>query len=75
MQALAAYLNDLPIPDSLGGWFSLSLRDWLRLLPFGAVVGGLSYLSLKGLAAAPGVGPVLQVGGIVKKSVRQGTLR
>jgi hypothetical protein len=58
---LPRYLSDLPLPDSFGGWFSLGLTDWLRLVPFGAAVGGLSYLGLRGLAAAPGVGPVIQV--------------
>ena len=34
----------------------------MRLIPFGATVGGLSYLSLKGLANTPVVGPYIQVG-------------
>ncbi len=58
---LPNYLSNLPIPDSFGGWFSLGVSDWVRLIPFGAAVGGLSYLSLKGLTVAPGIGPVLQV--------------
>jgi hypothetical protein len=29
------------------GWFSLGLRDWFRLIPFGVAVGGLSYLSIQ----------------------------
>ena len=29
------------------GWFSLSVGDWARLIPFGVAVGGLSYLSLQ----------------------------
>ena len=29
------------------GWFSLSLGDWARLVPFGVAVGGLSYLSIQ----------------------------
>ena len=28
-------------------WFSLSLGDWARLVPFGVAVGGLSYLSVQ----------------------------
>ncbi len=59
---LPNYLSNLPIPETVGGWFSLRVGDWVRLIPFGAAVGGLSYLSLKGLAAAPGVGPAIQVG-------------
>ena len=44
---LPAYLHDLPIPDSLLGWFQLGFRDWLRLVPFGMTVGGLSYLTVQ----------------------------
>merc|ERR1712098_69958 len=39
---------------------TLSFGDWIRLVPFGAAVGGLSYLSLQGLANSPVVGPVLK---------------
>ena len=39
----------------------LSVGDWMRLIPFGVTVGGLSYLSLKGLANTPVVGPYIQV--------------
>ena len=37
------------------------MGDWARLLPFGVVVGGISFLSLKGLCATPTIGPILQV--------------
>jgi len=57
---LPAYLHDLPIPDSLLGWFQLGFRDWLRLVPFGMTVGGLSYLTVQGLANSPGIGPILK---------------
>merc|ERR1712073_100836 len=43
---------------SLAG--SHSQCDWARLLPFGVVVGGISFLSLKGLCATPTIGPILQ---------------
>ena len=46
-ESLPNYLHNLPIPDSFLGWFSLSISDWLKLVPFGAAVGGLSYLSLQ----------------------------
>lgn len=59
-ESLPNYLRDLPIPESVLGWFSLGIRDWLRLVPFGVAVGGLSYLSLQGLANAPVVGPVIR---------------
>ena len=39
----------------------LLVGDWMRLIPFGVTVGGLSYLSLKGLANTPVVGPYIQV--------------
>jgi len=58
--SLPNYLQELPIPDSILGWFHLGVGDWARILPFGVVVGGLSYLSLKGLCSTPGIGPVLQ---------------
>nr|CAD7204630.1 unnamed protein product [Timema douglasi] len=41
------YLSSLPIPDSIGGWFRLGFRDWLALVPFGAAVGGLGYMSYR----------------------------
>ena len=59
--SLPDYLAGLPLPDSVLGWFGLSVGDWARLLPFGVVVGGISYLSLKGLCATPTVGPLIQV--------------
>jgi len=58
---LPGYLSSLPVPKTLLGWFSLSLGDWVRLVPFGVAVGGLSYLSLHGLCQAPTIGPILQV--------------
>jgi hypothetical protein len=61
--SLPNYFTNLPVPNSIGGWFSLSVGDWAKLIPFGAAVGGLSYLSLKGLSNTPGIGPIIQVGG------------
>ena len=59
------YLQGLPIPKTLLGWFSLGVTDWMRILPFGiynlAAVGGLTYLTLHGLSNAPGIGPVVKV--------------
>ena len=46
-ESLPGYLKGLPIPNTVLGWFSLSVGDWARLIPFGAAVGGLSYLSLQ----------------------------
>ena len=46
-ESIPNYLHNLPIPDTILGWFSLSISDWARLVPFGVAVGGLSYLSLQ----------------------------
>ena len=46
-ESIPNYLHNLPIPDTILGWFSLSIGDWARLVPFGVAVGGLSYLSLQ----------------------------
>ena len=59
--SLPNYLQELPIPNSLSGWFYLGVGDWFRLVPFGAFMGGLSYLTLQGLIQAPVVGPILKV--------------
>eukprot|EP00088_Acartia_fossae_P012395 TRINITY_DN1638_c0_g1_i5.p1 TRINITY_DN1638_c0_g1~~TRINITY_DN1638_c0_g1_i5.p1 ORF type:complete len:167 (+),score=27.99 TRINITY_DN1638_c0_g1_i5:67-501(+) len=58
--SLPSYLANLPIPDTILGWFKLSVGEWARLLPFGIAVGGLSYLSLQGLANSPVIGPMIK---------------
>ncbi|KAH8346573.1 hypothetical protein KR084_005201 [Drosophila pseudotakahashii] len=40
---LPDYLSNLPIPSSFGGWFSLSFKDWLSLIPPTVVVAGIGY--------------------------------
>ncbi|XP_034116576.1 CDGSH iron-sulfur domain-containing protein 2 homolog [Drosophila sulfurigaster albostrigata] len=40
---LPNYLSNLPIPDTFGGWFKLSFKDWLALVPPTAVVAGIGY--------------------------------
>lgn len=42
---LPNYLSGLPIPDSFSGWFKLGVRDWVSLVPFGAAVAGITYMS------------------------------
>ncbi|KAL1492174.1 hypothetical protein ABEB36_012660 [Hypothenemus hampei] len=37
------YLANLPIPDTVGGWFKLGFRDWISLVPPTAVAAGLGY--------------------------------
>ena len=59
--SLPNYLRDLPIPTSVIGWFHLGVGDWARLIPFGTVAAGVTYLAVHGLANAPGVGPVIKV--------------
>ena len=65
--SLPNYLRDLPIPTSVFGWFQLGLGDWARLLPFGTVAAGVTYLAVSGLSNTPVVGPVIKV--IFKKRV------
>ncbi|ENN79983.1 CDGSH iron-sulfur domain-containing protein 2 homolog [Dendroctonus ponderosae] len=37
------YLANLPIPDSIGGWFRLGFKDWLSLVPPTALAAGVGY--------------------------------
>ncbi|KAF7995378.1 hypothetical protein HCN44_006485 [Aphidius gifuensis] len=39
------YLSGLPIPNTIGGWFRLGVRDWLSLVPPTALLAGLGYMS------------------------------
>ncbi|XP_017782601.1 PREDICTED: CDGSH iron-sulfur domain-containing protein 2 homolog [Nicrophorus vespilloides] len=41
------YLSGLPIPDSIGGWFKLGVRDWAALVPPTAVLAGFTYLTYR----------------------------
>ncbi|KAF2894519.1 hypothetical protein ILUMI_11647 [Ignelater luminosus] len=41
------YLSGLPIPDSIGGWFKLGIKDWLALIPPTAALAGLTYISYR----------------------------
>lgn len=55
------YLAGLPIPDSIGGWFRLGIRDWIALIPPTAALAGLGYMSYKAfcpLARDPSCGRV-----------------
>ena len=68
--SLPNYFRDLPIPDTFGGWFSLGIGDWLRLIPFGVTVGGLSYLSLQGLVNSPVIGPAIKASIVVELTMK-----
>ncbi|KAL0281356.1 UNVERIFIED_CONTAM: hypothetical protein PYX00_002366 [Menopon gallinae] len=41
------YFENLPIPDTFGGWFKLGFKDWLSLVPLGAAIGGIGFLSYR----------------------------
>ncbi|XP_023015396.1 CDGSH iron sulfur domain 2 [Leptinotarsa decemlineata] len=45
--AIPNYLSNLPIPDSVGGWFRLGFKDWLALIPPTALAAGFTYISYK----------------------------
>lgn len=40
--SLPNYLSNLPVPNSIGGIFRLSVKDWIRLVPF---IGTVSFFS------------------------------
>ncbi|KOX72860.1 CDGSH iron-sulfur domain-containing protein 2 like protein [Melipona quadrifasciata] len=42
---LPNYLAGLPIPDTIGGWFHLGIRDWIALIPPTALLAGIGYMS------------------------------
>uniref|UniRef100_UPI00358FABA8 CDGSH iron-sulfur domain-containing protein 2A-like isoform X2 n=1 Tax=Myxine glutinosa TaxID=7769 RepID=UPI00358FABA8 len=44
-QQLPAYLKALPVPSSLVGFLTLSVAEWLRLLPFLGLMTLLGYLA------------------------------
>ncbi|KAK9880983.1 hypothetical protein WA026_014332 [Henosepilachna vigintioctopunctata] len=52
---LPNYLSNLPIPDSVGGWFKLGIKDWVALVPPFAFVAGATYVSY--LAFCPNARP------------------
>ncbi|EEB16152.1 zinc finger protein CDGSH domain-containing protein, putative [Pediculus humanus corporis] len=58
-QSIPHYFEKLPIPDSFGGWFRLSFKDWLSLVPLGAAIGGVSYVSYRALFPKIKVNPSL----------------
>jgi len=39
------YLSGLPIPDTIGGWFKLGVKDWMSLIPPTALTAGIVYMS------------------------------
>ncbi|XP_038223052.1 CDGSH iron-sulfur domain-containing protein 2 homolog [Zerene cesonia] len=62
------YLAGLPIPDSFGGWFRLSFRDWLALVPPTLAIGGISYVSYQTVKKAREAG---QVNHAIRKDINK----
>ncbi|CAB4055133.1 CISD2 [Lepeophtheirus salmonis] len=58
--SLPNYLHSLPIPDSLGGWFSLGIKEWIRLVPIGLTIGGLSFLTAHSVLCCPAIAPYIE---------------
>ncbi|XP_014276928.1 CDGSH iron-sulfur domain-containing protein 2 homolog [Halyomorpha halys] len=54
------YLSNLPIPDSIGGWFKLGFKDWARLVPFFAAVGGVSYVTYRTIKPKQAINPSIR---------------
>ncbi|CAG7819441.1 unnamed protein product [Allacma fusca] len=43
------YLRALPIPETIGGFFRLSFKDWLALTPLGLLIAGSGWLTYRHL--------------------------
>ncbi|KAF6207666.1 hypothetical protein GE061_016113 [Apolygus lucorum] len=51
------YLSNLPLPNSIGGWFKLSIKDWANLVPFFTLVGGAGYITYRAFKPKPVCNP------------------
>ncbi|KYM81624.1 CDGSH iron-sulfur domain-containing protein 2 like protein [Atta colombica] len=63
------YLAGLPIPDSIGGWFRLGVRDWFALVPPTALLAGLGYMSYRAFCPRGRPAPHGRVNLKVKKDI------
>nr|CAI5832828.1 unnamed protein product [Callosobruchus analis] len=45
--SLPEYLAGLPIPDTVGGWFRLGIKEWAALVPPTALLAGVTYMSYR----------------------------
>ncbi|CAH1405823.1 unnamed protein product [Nezara viridula] len=54
------YLSNLPIPNSIGGWFKLGIKDWATLVPFFAAVGGISYVTYRAIKPKQAINPCIK---------------
>ncbi|ALC44606.1 CG1458 [Drosophila busckii] len=61
------YLSNLPVPDSFGGWFQLSFKDWLSLIPPTVVIVGIGYCTYHTIR-----GPKCGGTGSCNSSIRRG---
>ncbi|CAH0552780.1 unnamed protein product [Brassicogethes aeneus] len=41
------YLSSLPIPNSVGGWFHLGVKEWMALVPPTAALAGFTYITYR----------------------------
>lgn len=58
--SLANYLAELPLPNSVGGWFRLGVKDWASLIPFFAAIGGVSYATYRLFRPKSPVNPAIK---------------
>ncbi|XP_012284006.1 CDGSH iron-sulfur domain-containing protein 2 homolog [Orussus abietinus] len=65
------YLAGLPIPDSIGGWFRLGLRDWISLVPPTALVAGIGYMSYRSFCPLGRPAPSTKINPKIKKDVNK----
>uniref|UniRef100_A0A1B6CFI0 Iron-binding zinc finger CDGSH type domain-containing protein n=1 Tax=Clastoptera arizonana TaxID=38151 RepID=A0A1B6CFI0_9HEMI len=54
------YLSNLPLPNTIGGWFRLGVKDWASLIPFFAAVGGVSYVTFRFFRPKSPVNPAIK---------------
>lgn len=65
------YLAGLPIPDTIGGWFRLSVGDWASLIPPSALLAGIGYMSYKAFCPRAKPKPTGRVNPCIKKDVNK----
>ncbi|XP_047002124.1 CDGSH iron-sulfur domain-containing protein 2 homolog isoform X1 [Schistocerca americana] len=51
-ESVPTYLSNLPIPKTFEGWSKLEVRDWTTLIPLGASIAAVTFLTYK--AFGPG---------------------
>ncbi|XP_003487364.1 CDGSH iron-sulfur domain-containing protein 2 homolog [Bombus impatiens] len=70
-ESLPNYLAGLPIPDTIGGWFRLGIRDWISLVPPTALLAGIGYMSYKAFCPKARGPPCGFVNPNIKKDVNK----